>query len=67
MTPIAAALGLLSHGLIWHGPIESRLDGGSIAVAIIASLEIIAPALLPGSYSIDAFRFGRRVLVLPLR
>ncbi len=63
MTPIAAAIGLLLQGLCW-----SRSGGGSAAIAIIISLDTAALALLgPGSYSIDAFRFGRRVLVLPPR
>jgi hypothetical protein len=63
MTPIAAAIGLLLHGLSWSG-----LAGGSLVSAINVSLDIIASALLgPGSYSIDALRFGRRVLVPPPR
>jgi hypothetical protein len=63
MTPIAAALGLLFHGLNW-----SRLDGGGAVMAVFISLDIMALVLLgPGSYSIDALRFGRRVIVLPPR
>jgi hypothetical protein len=68
MTPIAAALGLVFHGLIWHGLSGSRLDGASVAIAISVSIDIVALALLgPGGYSIDAVRFGRRVLILPPR
>jgi hypothetical protein len=63
MTPIAAAVGLLLQALCWF-----KSGGGGVAMAIIASFDITALALLgPGSYSIDAFRFGRRVLVLPQR
>lgn len=62
-TPIAAALALLFHGLIW-----STLAGGSVGGAIITSLDTIALALLgPGAYSVDSYRFGRRVVVLPPR
>jgi hypothetical protein len=60
MTPIAAAIGLLCHGLIWF-----RV-GINAAAAIIVSLDIVALILLgPGAYSIDAYRYGRRVLMPP--
>ncbi len=61
LTPIAAALGLVLHMLIWFGP-----GGGSAAIVLVVSLDAIALALLgPGAYSLDGYRFGRRVLVLP--
>jgi hypothetical protein len=61
LTPIAAAIGLLLHALIW-----SRLGAGNATIAIVVSLDVIALALLgPGAYSIDCFRFGRRVVVVP--
>ena len=61
LTPVAAAIGLPLHALIWL-----TLGGGSAAIVIIVSLDIVALALLgPGAYSVDASRFGRRVLVLP--
>src|SRR5215469_8059785 len=61
LTPIVAAIGLLLHGLIWF-----KSGGGSAAVAIVVSLDMLAVALLgPGAYSVDASRFGRRVVVLP--
>ena len=61
LTPIAAALGLVLHGLFWF-----KFAGGSAAVAIIVSLNAIALVLIgPGGYSVDASRFGRRVVVLP--
>lgn len=61
MTPIAAAICLFFHALIW-----CRLGVGSMALAIIMCLDLIALALLgPGGYSVDAFRFGRRVIVVP--
>ena len=60
-TPVIAVLGLLLHGLIW-----ARLGIGSIAEVTIVSLDTMALALLgPGAYSLDSYRFGRRVLVLP--
>lgn len=62
LTPIAAALALLFHGLIW-----SRLGVGAAGGAIILFLDAMALALLgPGAYSIDSYRFGR-VLVVPPR
>jgi hypothetical protein len=61
VTPIAAAAGLLFHGLIWL-----TSGGGSAAILSIVSLDITALALLgPGAYSVDASLFGRRVVVLP--
>lgn len=61
LTPIAAALGLLLHFLIW-----ARLGNSNTALAVVVSLEMAALALLgPGGYSVDAYRFGRRIVVLP--
>ncbi len=60
-TPIAALVGLLFHALIW-----SQLGVDSVAEVIIFSLDALALALLgPGAYSVDGYRFGRRVVVLP--
>ncbi len=59
-TPFAAVLGLML-GLIWSGPAT-----GTTAVATIIALNATALALLgPGAYSVDSYRFGRRVVVLP--
>jgi len=61
LTPIAAALGLLLHVFIW-----ARLGNSSTALAVVVSLEIAALALLgPGGYSVDSYRFGRRVVLPP--
>jgi hypothetical protein len=61
LTPIAAVIVLVIHGLIWSG--ASTVGP---AVAIIVSLDAIALALLgPGAYSLDSNRFGRREVVLP--
>ena len=61
LTPIVAAIGLLLHGLIWF-----RFGSASAANILIVCLDVIALAFLgPGGYSVDAFRFGRRVVVLP--
>jgi hypothetical protein len=61
LTPIVAAICLFFHALIW-----CLLGVGSTAFAIIICLDLIALGLLgPGGYSVDAFRFGRRVIVLP--
>lgn len=61
LTPIIAVMALVFHGLIWSGP-----GVGSAAVETIVSLDALALALLgPGAYSVDSYRFGRRVVVLP--
>jgi hypothetical protein len=61
LTPIAAAIGLVLHGLI-----SFKFGGDSAAVTLIVSLDAVALALIgPGAYSVDASRFGRRVLALP--
>jgi uncharacterized membrane protein YphA (DoxX/SURF4 family) len=60
-TPILAVLGLLFHAGMWF---EFGLDG--VTVASIVSLDAVALALLgPGAYSLDSYRFGRRVVLLP--
>jgi len=60
LTPIAAFIGLLLHALIWF-----RVGIGS-SIAVIICLDMIALALLgPGGYSVDASRYGRRVVVVP--
>jgi putative oxidoreductase len=61
LTPIAAATALLFHMLLLFG-----IGVDSTAVAVIFALDTIALALLgPGAYSIDSYRFGRRLVVLP--
>lgn len=63
LTPVGAGLGLLLHLLVWF-----RLGSGGAALATGVLLETTALALLgPGQYSVDAFRFGRRILVPPPR
>jgi hypothetical protein len=60
-TPVAAVIGILFHGLVW-----AHLGIGSVAEVVVVSLDAAALALLgPGAYSVDSYRFGRRVLVLP--
>ena len=61
LTPVLAAIALLLHGTIWV-----ELGGGGAALNILICLDMIALVLVgPGGYSVDAFRFGRRVVVLP--
>jgi hypothetical protein len=61
LTPITAILALLVHALVWW---SSGIDGAGLTA--IALLDALALALLgPGAYSIDAYLFGRRVIVLP--
>jgi hypothetical protein len=62
LTPVVAVLGLVFHGLIW----SSLGVGNAAALASVVCLDAIALALLgPGAYSVDSYRFGRRVVVLP--
>jgi hypothetical protein len=61
LTPIVAILALLFHVLVWS---SLSIDGAGVTA--IALLNALALAMLgPGAYSIDAYRFGRRVVVLP--
>jgi hypothetical protein len=61
LTPIAAVLALGLHILMW-----STLGVGNAAIASMVLLDAMALALLgPGAYSIDSYRFGRRLVVLP--
>jgi hypothetical protein len=61
LTPIAAVVALVFHGLIW---LAAGID--SATVAVILPLDAMALALLgPGAYSVDSWRFGRRLVELP--
>ena len=61
LTPIVALIALALHAFIW-----SALGAGNDARVVIILLDAVALALLgPGAYSIDSYRFGRRVVVLP--
>jgi uncharacterized membrane protein YphA (DoxX/SURF4 family) len=61
LTPIVAILALLFHLIAW-----SSLSIDSVGMTAVALLDALAVAMLgPGAYSIDAYRFGRRVVVLP--
>jgi hypothetical protein len=60
-TPIMAVIALALHGLVW---LATGID--SAALAIVFCLDASALALLgPGAYSLDSYRFGRRLLVPP--
>jgi hypothetical protein len=59
LTPIAAAIALGLHVLIW-----SSLNVDTLGTAAITCVDAIALALLgPGAYSFDSRRFGRRIVV----
>jgi putative oxidoreductase len=61
LTPIAAMLALVCHGLIWFA---QGIDNP--VAAIVFAFDAVALALLgPGAYSADSYRFGRRLVVLP--
>jgi hypothetical protein len=61
LAPIAATAALLFHLALW---IALGID--SVPVAACVSLDAVALALLgPGAYSVDSYRFGHRVVVLP--
>ena len=61
LTPIVAILTVLFHVVAYS---SLHIDGAGMTA--IALLNALALAMLgPGAYSIDAYRFGRRVVVLP--
>ena len=61
LTPITAAAALVLHASIWF---SAGVDDA--AMAVVLAFDAIALALLgPGAYSVDSYRFGRRVFVLP--
>lgn len=61
LTPLAAAFALAAHGLIWW-----LGGGGSAVTAFAVCLNAVALALLgPGGYSVDSYRFGRRIVLVP--
>lgn len=61
LTPLAAFVALASHAVLW-----ARSGVDDVGFIAITSLDALALALLgPGAYSIDAYRFGRRVVVVP--
>ena len=60
-TPIVAIIALVLHGLVW---LATSVD--SAAVTLVFCLDAMALALLgPGAYSLDSYRFGRRLVVPP--
>lgn len=61
LTPVTAALSFGFHALVW-----STLGVDGTTTAMVVALDSLALALLgPGAYSVDAYLFGRRVVVLP--
>jgi hypothetical protein len=60
-TPLSAVLALATHGLIWF---TAGFDKPAF-VAVI-TIDALALALMgPGAYSVDSYRYGRRIVVLP--
>lgn len=63
LTPIVAAAALACHAFIW---LAADADLGAAVTTLVFALNALALALLgPGAYSLDARRFGRRLVVLP--
>jgi hypothetical protein len=63
LTPIVATAAVASHALIW---LAAGADLDAAVAALVFALNASALALLgPGAYSLDARRFGRRLVVLP--
>jgi hypothetical protein len=61
LTPIGALTAVAVHARLWLA-----LGTGDMAVAAVIVFDAVALALVgPGAYSIDAYRYGRRVVVLP--
>jgi uncharacterized membrane protein YphA (DoxX/SURF4 family) len=61
LTPIVAILAVVLHVLAW-----SNLSIDCAGLSSIALLNALALAMLgPGAYSVDAYRFGRRVVLPP--
>jgi hypothetical protein len=61
LTPLASVAALVFHAILW-----ASIGADSVGVVIITSFDALALALLgPGGYSIDSFRFGRQVVLLP--
>jgi hypothetical protein len=61
LTPVVAGSSLLFHVTVWWA-----IGSIGLVALIVVSLDALALALLgPGAYSVDGYRFGRRVLVLP--
>jgi len=61
LTPIVAVLAIVFQALIWF-----TLGTVGASPASLVALDALALALLgPGAYSVDAYLFGRRRLVLP--
>lgn len=59
LTPVAAVAALVFHGSVW---VAFGAESGTMAAMI--SLDAVALALLgPGGYSIDSYRFGRRIVL----
>ena len=61
LTPIASVIALALHGAIW-----CLVDVPAAGVLTVVVLDGLALSMLgPGAYSLDSYRFGRRVVVVP--
>lgn len=60
-TPLSALFALAIHGLIWF-----TADFDEPAFVAVVTIDALALALVgPGAYSLDSYRYGRRIVVLP--
>jgi len=61
LTPLVAVLALLHHVSTWMLGHTLTIPAGALICLDAAALVLLGP----GAYSLDAYRFGRRLIVLP--
>jgi hypothetical protein len=66
VTPLACALAALGAALHWFVPSLPYLCGTPVATGLVVTIATAVALLGPGAFSLDAYLFGRReVVILP--
>jgi uncharacterized membrane protein YphA (DoxX/SURF4 family) len=65
LTPVAGALAALCNCVFWLLPSSAGTRGSVVITVYLVIMSIVVVFLGPGAFSLDAYLFGPREIVIP--